>query len=54
MENDSHEAMVQRLVKEYRHEKSNKDYMNWPLKDVPVEVIWNMFSRSNFKLDVPC
>lgn len=54
MENeDSPEAMVQRLLKEYRHERSNKYYMNWPLKDVPVEVIWNIFSKSNVRLDVP-
>lgn len=52
-QNDSPEATVQRLVKDYRHEKSNKDYMSWLLKDVPVEVIWNMFSRSNVRLDIP-
>lgn len=45
------ELEVDRLKRESLLEILKVDYSNWKLKDVPFAVIWNVFSRSNWKLD---
>ena len=45
------ESVVRKLLSDFKAEGRKNDYSNWPLKDVPFEVIWNNFSRSGIRLD---
>lgn len=44
---------INRLMDEARKENGRFDYWRQLLCKVPIEVIWNEFSNSNVKLDVP-
>ena len=46
----SDERYVELLLERYKAERVRGYYNNWPLKDVPFEVLWNEFSHSNVKL----
>lgn len=43
------ERQVELLLRRY-HMERNKGWDNVKLKDVPIGVIWNTFSRSNWRL----
>lgn len=50
MDKSQGEVEVERLLKLKNKNREKKYYGNWPLKDVPLDVIWNEFSNSNHRL----
>lgn len=52
MAKNNQEFQVERLLENFKRERAEHDFKNQPLCKVPFEVIWNEFSRSNWKLSV--